>query len=109
MTVNILGAIYTVYERSESEDARLRNCDGYLDWTTKEIVLEREIAGNLGDMEYYIKKVLRHEIVHAFAIESGLHECSGETEAWAMNETMVDWFARQGPKIYKAWAEVGAV
>ena len=109
MTVNILGTPYAIYERSENEDERLKGCDGYIDWTTKEIVVEREAVGNLGDMEYYIKKVLRHEIVHAFAIESGLHESSGATDAWASNETMVDWFARQGPKIYKAWMEAGAI
>ena len=28
---------------------------------------------------------------------------------WAKNEEMVDWFALQGPKIYKAWQEVGAI
>lgn len=65
--------------------------------------------GTLEDMEEYVKKVLRHEIVHAFFFESGLHECSGQAEAWASNETMVDWIARQGPKIYKAWEEVGAL
>lgn len=109
MTVNILGTPYAIHYSSESEDERLKDCDGYCDWTTKQIVIEKETQGNLGDMICYMKKVLRHEIVHAFAIESGLNECSGETNAWAMNETMVDWFARQGTKIYSAWVECGAV
>lgn len=107
--VNILGTEYTIYFRPESEDERLRDCDGYCDWTTREIVVEREIIGNLLDMEVYIRKVLRHEIVHAFALESGLHECSGGTDAWASNEAMVDWIARQGQKIYAAWREAGAL
>lgn len=109
MTVNILGAPYTISEQSEAENEKLKNCDGYCDWTTHEIVIEREINGNLTDMETYIKKVKRHEIVHAFLLESGLHECSGEVDAWASNEAMVDWFARQGPKIYAAWQEAGAL
>lgn len=108
-TVNILGTTYTIMEQSERDNKLLEGCDGYCDYTTKEIVVEREIEGTLRDMEVYIRKVLRHEIVHAFLLESGLAECSGDTECWAQNETMVDWFARQGPKIYTAWLEAGAL
>jgi hypothetical protein len=107
--VNILGAIYTIKARSSSEDELLKDCDGYCDWTTKEIVLEREFGGTLHDMDVYVRKVLRHEIVHAFFLESGLNESSGHSDAWAMNEEMVDWFARQGQKIYDAWREAGAL
>lgn len=107
--VHILGAVYTIKERSEDEDEILQDCDGYCDWTVKEIVVERENEGTLHDMDVYVKKVLRHEIVHAFLLESGLSECSGETNAWARNEAMVDWIARQGEKIYAAWAEAGAL
>ena len=109
LKVNILGSTWTITERSEAEDNRLDNCDGYCDWTTREIVVERELNGTLRDMETYIRKVKRHEIVHAFLLESGLHECSGSTEAWAANEVMVDWFARVGPKIYDAWKEARAI
>ena len=101
--INILGSEWTIKEQSETENELLKNCDGYCDWTTKEIVIEREINGTLSDMQQYIKKVTRHEIIHAFLCESGLQECSGESEAWATNEEMVDWFARQGSKIYAAW------
>jgi hypothetical protein len=109
VTVSILGTDWAIKEQSESENERLKGCDGYTDWTTKEIVVQREATGTLTDMEVYIKKVLRHEIVHAFLLESGLHECSGDTEAWASNEAMVDWISRQGPKIYAAWQTAGAV
>lgn len=109
MTLDILGSAWTIRESTEAEDARLRDCDGYTDWTTRQIVVEREIDGNLGDMDAYVKKVKRHEIVHAFLEECGLAECSGETDAWARNEAMVDWFARVGPKIYAAWQAAKAV
>lgn len=108
MTVNILGTEWTVLERSEKDDPRLVDCDGYCDWTAKQIVIEREITGTLGDMDAYVRKVKRHEIVHAFLEESGLSECSGTSDAWARNEEMVDWFARMGPKIYKAWQDTDA-
>ena len=109
MIINILGVNWAIIECSEADDDRLCDCDGYCDWTTRKIVVEREIQGNLYNMEAYIKKVKRHEIVHAFLVECGLCECSGEVDAWAMNETMVDWFARMGERIYKAWLEADAV
>lgn len=109
MTVCILGTSYSINIRCEKDDERLKDCDGYCDWTTKRIVIEEENEGTLEDMQEYKKKVLRHEIVHAFLLESGLHECSGEHAAWAANETMVDWIARQGIKIYRAWEEANAI
>lgn len=109
MTVDILGTHYAICFRTEDEDKTLRDCDGYTDWTKRRIVIEREVKGNLGDMDVYIRKVLRHEIVHAFLSECGLNECSGETDCWARNETMVDWFARMGERIYRAWEAAGAL
>lgn len=109
MTINILGANWAIIERTLKDDECLRDCYGYCDWTTHEIVIEREIHGQLHDIDAFVKKVKRHEIVHAFLAECGLHECSGETDAWAMNETMVDWFARMGERIYKAWSEADAI
>ena len=109
MKINILGSEWTIVERSEKEDQNLENADGYCDWTTRTIVIEREMVGNLGDMESYIRKVKRHEIVHAFLQESGLSECSAAAEAWANNEEMVDWIARLGPKLYEAWNAAGAL
>lgn len=112
MIVNILGTDWVVDRASIDQDDRLNDADGFSDWSTKRIVVrdEKDIyEGTLENMEEYIKKVLRHEIVHAFFLESGLHECSGQVNAWAANETMVDWIARQGPKIYKAWKEAGAL
>jgi hypothetical protein len=111
-TVNVLGTDYKIYFRSINDDDTFEVCDGYTDWTTKEIAVRVENetnVGSLNDMNVFVKKVLRHEIVHAFLFESGLAECSGETEAWAKNETMVDWFAHQGEKIYKAWKEAEAL
>ena len=108
-SVHILGTEYIILKRSERDDKRLNVCDGYCDWTTKQIVVKQEMRGNLGNMDFYMKKVIRHEIIHAFALESGLRKSSLDTASWAANEEMVDWFARQGPKIYKAWQEADAL
>lgn len=79
------------------EIVRLETVDGWKD----------EPAGKRRARE---KECLRHEIVHAFLNESGLKDNSiNGCDAWARNEEMVDWFAIQGPKIYKAWREAGAL
>lgn len=50
------------------------------------------------------RRILRHEITHAFLFESGLNwDSSVLQDGWATNEEMVDWFAIQGEKIYKCW------
>jgi hypothetical protein len=109
MEIDVLGTPYNIEFKTTKDNHLLKSCDGYCDWTSKKIVLQKELDGDLENMPYYIRKVLRHEIVHAFIMESGLHECSESTEAWACNEEMVDWFARQGPKIYDVWRKAGAL
>ena len=42
---------------------------------------------------------------HAFLYESGL----AENSAWAQEEEMVDWFAKQFPKLAVAFREVDAL
>lgn len=109
MKIDILGSQWTIEERSEKDDPRLDGCDGYTDWTKRQIIIEREIEGTLGDMEAYIRKVKRHEIVHAYAFECGLAECCAPVASWAENEEMIDWIARIGPKIYNTWVQAGAI
>lgn len=110
MKVSILGTEWEMLERSESEDPNLVNCDGYCDWTTRTMVIERELEGSLQNMEEYVKKVKRHEVIHAFLFESGLSDSVHIAEnGWAKDEEMVDWLASQGLKIYEAWKAVGAI
>ena len=105
--VNILGAQYHIASTREALDDRLKDCDGFTDWTNKRIGIrdEFELEGNLYDMQVYVRKVVRHEIIHAFLEESGLGECSD----WARNEEVIDWIARMGEKLCKAWLEAGAL
>lgn len=110
MKVSILGTEYVIEYRSSKEDKILEDYDGYTDLYSKLIVVVNDEDGNIKDYNAYRKKVLRHEIVHAFLYESGLAHNSIQVEsAWAMNEEMVDFFAIQGEKIYKAWSEVNAL
>lgn len=108
MTVNILGAQYTIIHSHDNQ--RLENIDGFCDETTKEIVVETYEGddgkpGVKAQLGIQRKKNVRHEIVHAFLFECGL----AENSPWAQNEELVDWIAIQGPKFWKAWQEAGAV
>lgn len=108
--VNILGIEYEIMELTDEEQPYLKECDGFCDRSRKQIVVAKfepnPNAGNV-DAEWYRKKVLRHEIIHAFLHESGLEENSNEAEMWARNEEMVDWIAIQAPKIFKVYSELG--
>lgn len=99
--VSILGTEYDIKYTTIEKDIKLSECGGYCDFTIKAIrVLDNEPdpINSLTNLDVHKRKVARHEIVHAFLIESGLDSQSD----WATNEEMVDYFARQLEKIYKA-------
>ena len=112
-SVNILGTEYKIEKHKVSEDEVLekRNLAGYCDEEEKLIVY-----GDVSDDKYFDiseaakktfeKKVLRHEVIHAFLNESGLSDNSNEVDSWAKNEEMVDWIAIQSPKIFKVFQEL---
>ncbi len=104
--VNILGTEYTILFDVPEED--MPECSsGCMDQSIKTIKIGKmELDRNsLQDLEAYKKKVLRHEIVHAFLYESGMWEHSGSAEAWGADETITDWIAIQSPKLFKAFEE----
>lgn len=106
--INILGTEYTVYFIQEEQDDGLKECDGCCDETSKEIIVKQYKRGEPGakkHLELQEQKNYRHEIIHAFLFESGL----AENSEWAQNEEMVDWFAKQSPKLVEAWNEVGVI
>lgn len=107
--VNVLGTDYTVSVASKSEDNYLEKCDGYCDKTSKKIVvLSKSDDNELENFGEYQKKVIRHEIIHAFLFESGLHE-NFRHEEWGHDETTIDWFAVQFPKMLRAFKEADAI
>lgn len=108
--VNILGSEWSVKFGSEEEYPSLAKMDGYADSSIREIVVDDMKASkgqieSKADLESYQRQVIRHEIVHAFLFESGLDSNSNNTESWATDEEMVDWFAIQSPKIFKVLNE----
>ena len=94
MKVKILGTEYEVIKDAEEKDyPQLKKCYGFTDFSIKRIVVADfdKDESSVDDIDWYKKKVLRHELVHAFIHESGLAEnCD-----WARNEELTDWIAIQ--------------
>ena len=104
--VNILGTEYTVEHIDRNEDKNLFDNDGYCDWTTKRIVIViDDDTFTVGEPTVYLDKVLRHEVIHAFMYESGLHDCATFNDEHF--EQIVDWIAIQYPKIKKVFEQLG--
>ena len=108
--VNILGTDYRVIFKNRGEDKKLEKLSGYMDPSIKEIVVstmkdEMEDEMAVENLESIRRSTLRHEIIHAFLCESGL----AENSTWAQEEEMVDWFAKQFPKLAAAFREVDAL
>lgn len=109
-SVNILGTEWKIKFGDESQYPNLEGIDGYCDSSIKEIVVDdmkksEGQTGAKGNLKEYQKTCLRHEIIHAFMEESGL---SGNFEhrQIGIEETTVDWFAIQSPKIFKVFNEL---
>lgn len=105
--VNILGTEYRIIESDAKEKPILKDAAGFCDSSVKEIYIDRRITDKAEDskanLESVKRKVLRHEIIHAFFSESGLEEQSD----YAVNEELVDWIAIQYPKINDAFRSLG--
>lgn len=98
--VNILGTEYSIEIDDTLEKTEF---DGLCKEYDKRISIRN--AGSMlnDDDSTDIKKirfdeVLRHEIIHAFFYESGLDD-------YSRNEQLVDWIAKQFPKLEKAFKE----
>lgn len=113
--VDILGSEWTIQFRDE--DPAFEKAQGYAEPNEKIIIIENVKPTNPNEplelTEYAQsidqKRVLRHEILHAFLMESGLDANANAVENWATNEEMVDWFAIQSPKIFKVYKELKLV
>lgn len=104
--VNILGTEYKIF-LDVPEKELPQGADGCFDQTIRAIKIAKfePDRNSVADLEAYRKKVLRHEIIHAFLYESGLWNNSGASEAWGQDETITDWLAIQLPKIYRTFKE----
>lgn len=116
--VNILGTKYEIcrVKAGENEYMEKMHYGGLCTTVDHRIyILDLSSTPEWADEPLEIRQAMeactkRHEIIHAFFNESGLQWNSFAPEqAWAKNEEMVDWFAIQSPKIFKAFQEVGCL
>lgn len=104
--INILGTGYHIEYKTMTEDSNLKEADGYCDYTSKHIVIRAKNDSKVENFEWLQRKALRHEIVHAFLAESGLQANFQHPDEFGHDETMVDWFAAQFPKISAVFDEL---
>lgn len=105
--VNILGAMYKIEFKNIADDPILKKANGYIDPTVKKIVIcNKDPNCEVKDFGSLQRKVMRHEIIHAYFEESGISE-NVENLSQGVPELYVDWFAIQAPKIYKTYVELG--
>ncbi len=110
MRIMILGIFWEIKFRKSKKDPMLKERDGYCDRTAKQIIIAKDRGtSGLHDYARYQKEVIRHEIIHAFLIESGLDNNWQHAEMYGHDETMVDWIAIQFPKIQRAFEEAGCI
>lgn len=101
-TVNVLGTEYKIiYEDFKDDDT-----DGSCDYTSHVIKIRSDNTNEIGDFRDLQKQALRHELIHAFMAESGLRANWEHAQQFGHEETTVDWFAIQAPKIYKLFEEL---
>lgn len=108
--VQILGTLYAV-RFDVPEEKMPEGADGCMDQSTHMIKIAKIEASreSLQNLDSYKKKVLRHEIVHAFLYESGLWNNSGDIRSWGQSEEIANWIAIQSPKIFRAFKDVDAL
>jgi len=107
--VHILGEEYRILFKEDKDDMKITTADGYVDFSTKRITVGvfEYSTDSVRDLETYTRKVMRHEIVHAFLRESGIWNNSHSTKSWATDEELTDWIAIQSPKLHMAFKEAG--
>ena len=108
MNINILGIKYKIIKNANIKKyPKLKECDGYCDTSIKQIVVAKFESDDMSleNLEYYTKKVLRHELTHAFLYESGLWNNS----AFGDNEELTDWIAIQFEKMLDVFIKTNAL
>lgn len=102
--INVLGTSYGIIVDTDLKNS---DCDGicyeydkYIKVRTSDDMLCKDDPAETKKRRY--REVLRHEIVHAFFIESGMHR-------YCEDEDLVDWIAMQFPKMQKAFEDANCL
>lgn len=93
--VNILGTDYICKFVTNSDSPDLDGCGGGITKFFKKQIIINTANDEIEDL----KRIIRHEVIHAFLFECGLSD-------YASDEKIVDFLAYQIPKIMKISKEV---
>lgn len=108
-TVDILGTKWTMIYDSTKDKEVYKTHNGWCDDSKKEchVGIRPYSENHQEDIGEFYKRIARHEIIHAFAYESGVVSSQELNNGkWAKNESMIDWLAIQSPKIFKVFKEL---
>ena len=110
MKINVLGTEYEIIRTTSTEHPELKNADGYCANYEKFILVETDLfkddetGSDLTKAKAErTKLILRHELVHAFVMESGNQHTSLDLEP------VTHWIASMAPKMFKAFQQVDAL
>ena len=106
-TVDVLGQPYDIKMVPYAGDPTFigSDCQGFTDTSDHTITIQDfTVISDMGDPVAMLRRVVRHELVHAFMEESGLSD--NWTHQDGQDETIVDWIAIQWHKIDEAISEV---
>lgn len=106
--ITVLGQEYQLLLSDSAENPKLEDSYGYIEPYSKQIVVDKTISTTsdkhtIENIDAFVRKVYRHEILHAFFEESGINYKYSKDE----EDFLVDWFAKQFPKIRKIFDELG--
>ena len=106
--VDVLGIPYSVNITPEADDPKLESMDGYTDPSIKRIVISDvhrrpDDPENVQDQDWFQRTIIRHELIHAFVVESGCQDA-----LWH-SEDMVRWLAYMFPRLVDAFKEAKAM
>lgn len=99
MKINVLGTEYEV-KKDDLNNPALAENDGVCFIYKKQIILRKKefLDGDEEEREKRNDHVMMHELIHAFAEESGVQ--------YGNNEELVDWMARMIPLISSAYEKI---
>ena len=108
--ITVLGQEYQIVVDTSGNNPKLNEWDGYHEPYSKKIVVDGTLLTKETDpakvaerLDVYLNRVYRHEIMHAFFCESGISYRYMTDE----EDFLVDWIARQYPKMKKIFEELG--
>ena len=104
--INILGSVYKIRFANKENDEVLINKDLYTDSSTKRIVFNDKLKNeptvfDFDNPLHNINTIIRKDIIYCYIWECGL----GRGVKWSRNDNLIEWIARQFPKMIKAMEE----